>query len=109
MRRSGAGPSAQHCATSPAISWPAITPRRSAPKRAMQRDEPRLILASSSASRRALLEAASLRFEVRPAFVDEEALRESAAAEGASPGETALLLAELKARRIALREPEAVV
>lgn len=75
----------------------------------MQRDTPRLILASASPARRALLEAACLRFETRPAHVDEEALKRSAQAEGVPPAEAALLLAELKARRIAQRAPDALV
>jgi septum formation protein len=75
----------------------------------MQRNEPRLILASASASRRAMLEAAGLRFEVRPAHVDEDALKSSARAEGLPPSEAALLVAELKAQRVASREPQALV
>src|SRR5690349_17732736 len=78
-------------------------------ERAMQRDEPRLILASASTARRAMLEAAGLRFETRPAHVDEAAIKQSARAEGATAAEAALLLAELKANRVAARAPEAVV
>ena len=61
-----------------------------------------LILASASASatRLALLRAASLRAEARPARIDEAALKHAARADGATPGETATLLATLKARRI---------
>jgi septum formation protein len=75
----------------------------------MQRDEPRLILASASPGRRALLQAAGLRFDAQPAQVDEEALKQAARAENTPPAETALLLAELKARRVASRAPDAVV
>ena len=75
----------------------------------LQAPAPGLILASGSAARRALLDAAGLRFEVRPAAVDEEALKQSARAEGIPPREAALLLADAKARRIAAGEPEALV
>ena len=69
----------------------------------------RLILASQSASRRALLEAAGLRFEALPAAVDEGTIKESARAEGLSPADAATLLADAKAARIARRHPEAVI
>jgi len=69
----------------------------------------RLVLASSSATRAALLRAAGLDFEARPAAVDEAALKAAAQAEGIPPAEAAILLAEAKAQRIARREPEAVV
>lgn len=68
---------------------------------------PRLVLASASAARRAVLEAAGLTFAVRPVAVDEAALRDAALAEGLTAAEAALLLAETKARRI--RDPEALV
>lgn len=70
---------------------------------------PRLVLASASASRKALLEQAGLRFEARAAHVDEAEVKRSARAGGASAVDTALLLAELKAMRIARRDPEALV
>jgi septum formation protein len=69
----------------------------------------RLILASQSASRRALLEAAGLPFEALPAAVDEATIKESAKAEGMTPTDAALLLADAKAARIARRVPEAVI
>jgi septum formation protein len=75
----------------------------------MQRDEPRLILASESLTRRALLQAAGLRFEALPARIDEEAVKRAALSENMPPGEAALLLAELKAERVAMREPDALV
>jgi septum formation protein len=75
----------------------------------LQASGPRLLLASASAARRGLLEAAGLRFEARPAHVDETALKEAARAEGRSAAETALLLAEAKALRVARRDPEALV
>jgi septum formation protein len=70
--------------------------------------EPRLILASSSATRRALLERAGLRFEAMPTAVDEAALKEAARAEGILAADTAIMLAEAKAERIARRHPDAL-
>ena len=66
-----------------------------------------LVLASESAARAGLLDAAGLRFEARPARIDEDAVKQSAQAEGVPPADAALLLAELKAARV--REPGAVV
>ncbi len=74
-----------------------------------QAASPRLILASASASRKALLEHAGLRFEARAAHVDEAEVKRAARADGATAEETALLLAELKATRIARRDPDALV
>jgi septum formation protein len=73
-----------------------------------QAAEPRLILASSSATRRALLERAGLRFEAMPAAVDEAALKQAAQAEGIPPEDAAIMLAEAKAERVARRLPEAL-
>jgi len=70
---------------------------------------PRLVLASGSASRRALLEAAGLVFAVRPAAIDEAAVKQVAQAEGRSAAQAAMRLAELKAAAIAAEEPDAVV
>jgi septum formation protein len=75
----------------------------------MQAAEPRLILASASAARRAVLEGAGLAFAAAAAHVDEAAIKESARAEGLSAQEAALLLSDAKARRIAAKEPEALV
>jgi len=68
-----------------------------------------LVLASGSATRAALLRSAGLEFSVAPAAVDEEALKESAQAEGIPPADAAILLAEAKAAQVARREPEALV
>lgn len=54
-----------------------------------------IVLASKSASRRAMLAAAGVAFETRPAAVDERALE--AEMEGAGPDEVALALAKAKA------------
>jgi len=69
----------------------------------------RLILASQSLSRRALLLGAGLDFEALPAAVDEITIREAARAEGNSAADTAILLADAKAARIARRYPEAII
>ena len=70
---------------------------------------PPLILASSSAPRRAILENAGLRFAVEAARVDEEQARASLEAEGATTAQMAETLAELKARKVARRHPAALV
>jgi len=69
----------------------------------------RLILASQSLSRRALLKGTGIDFETMPASVDETTIKESAQAEGVSAADTAILLADAKAARIAQRHPEAVI
>ncbi|HTR18299.1 MAG TPA: nucleoside triphosphate pyrophosphatase [Acetobacteraceae bacterium] len=68
---------------------------------------PRLILASASPTRRALLEVAGVPVEIRPAAVDEESIKHAARAEDVAPEQTALLLADIKAKRI--REPDALI
>jgi len=71
--------------------------------------EPRLVLASASAARQAVLAAAGLTFTALAAAIDEAAIKAGARSEGATADDTALLLAELKAERIARREPSALV
>jgi septum formation protein len=75
----------------------------------LHRPEPRMILASASAARRALLANAGLSFATEAAAIDEAAVREAARQEGSSADDAALLLAELKGRRIAQRHPDALV
>ncbi|MBR0659198.1 septum formation protein Maf [Roseomonas oryzicola] len=75
----------------------------------MQADLPRIVLASASTARRAVLEAAGLRFEALPAAVDEAEIKAAAQAEGIPPADAALMLADAKAERIARRDPEALV
>jgi septum formation protein len=70
---------------------------------------PALILASASVARAVVLRAAGIAFTVQVASVDESAIKDAARAEQADPDETALLLAEMKAQRVARREPEALV
>ena len=75
----------------------------------LQHPSPRLVLASASASRAALLCAAGLIFDVVPARVDEAEVKRSARADGASAEDAALRLAELKARQVSASEPDALV
>ncbi|SIO49452.1 septum formation protein [Rhodovulum sp. ES.010] len=69
----------------------------------------RVILASGSAIRRQLLERAGLDFDVLPARLDEGAIRDGLAAEGATVQVVAEALADFKARRVAERDPTALV
>ncbi|WP_375593702.1 Maf family protein [Algihabitans albus] len=64
---------------------------------------PPVVLASASASRRRLLEAAGLEVQVQPAAIDEAEVKLALKAEGASAIQVAETLAELKARRISER------
>lgn len=66
-----------------------------------------LILASKSASRRAMLDAAGVAYEAVPADIDERAVE--AGLEGASPGEVAEALAVAKAAAVAATNPGALV
>lgn len=70
---------------------------------------PSLMLASSSETRAQILRNAGVPFTAEAAAVDEEELKRSLAAEGASAVDVALALAELKARKIAARHPGAIV
>lgn len=68
-----------------------------------------LILASGSDIRAQLLRNACVPFEVHKARVDEQTIKESLFAEGASPRDIADALAESKARKVALKHPDAMV
>lgn len=69
----------------------------------------RLILASASASRRRMLAQAGVVVEALPARIDEETIRIALQAEGAKPRDVADTLAEMKARKLAERNPDALV
>lgn len=69
----------------------------------------RLILASGSEIRARLLRNAGLEIEVMPARIDEDAIRASLAADDASPRDLADALAEMKARKISDKAPDALV
>jgi septum formation protein len=60
-----------------------------------------LTLASASRIRRQLLETAGLRPAIRPARIDEAAIRDALLAEAAHPRDVADALAEFKARKVA--------
>lgn len=64
-----------------------------------------LILASQSASRRAMLDAAGVPFEAMAAGVDEDAMKAGLRAERISPRNLADALAEFKATRLSQRRP----
>ncbi len=66
-----------------------------------------LVLASQSASRRAMLAAAGVPFETCPAHIDERALERDLAGSGAAA--TALALAEAKALAVSAQRPQALV
>jgi septum formation protein len=67
----------------------------------------RLILASKSASRRAMLDAARVAYESIPADIDERAVE--AGLDGTAPAEVAEALAVAKAAAVAALHPEALV
>ncbi|KHL24723.1 septum formation protein Maf [Croceibacterium mercuriale] len=66
-----------------------------------------IVLASGSASRRAMLKAAGVAFTAIPPALDERALE--ASLEGAAPPAVALALAEAKAQAVAAGQPDALV
>jgi septum formation protein len=68
-----------------------------------------IVLASQSSARAALLRAAGIGFAQSVAAVDEAAVKQAAQAEGTSAADTAVLLADLKARRLSGREADALV
>ncbi|MFO1079014.1 MAG: Maf family protein [Reyranellaceae bacterium] len=66
----------------------------------------RLVLASGSPWRAQMLRRAGVAFTVRTQPVDEEAIREALHAEGVTADDAAVALAELKAQRVAMGEPD---
>jgi len=68
-----------------------------------------LILASGSLIRAQLLRGAGLDFSIETAPVDEAEIRIALQAEGASAGDTAIVLAEAKALRVSRKRPGALV
>lgn len=75
----------------------------------LQSATPRIVLASASSARKAALEAAGLRFEALAAAIDEASIKEAAQAEAIPAIDTALMLADAKAERIARRDADALV
>lgn len=68
-----------------------------------------LLLASASEIRLLLLKRAGIDVTAFPARIDEEAIRQSLQAESAKPHDIADALAEMKARKLADKHPEALV
>ncbi|MCK8484413.1 Maf family nucleotide pyrophosphatase [Aliiroseovarius sp. S2029] len=68
-----------------------------------------LILASASEIRAQLLQNAGVDIDVQPARIDEDTIRASLEAEGATPRDLADALAEFKARKIAEKNPARTV
>lgn len=68
-----------------------------------------IILASASKSRANLMRAAGITFDIVPAHADEESVKVSLQAEGATAAQCAETLAELKAVQISQRHHEALV
>jgi len=66
-----------------------------------------IVLASKSASRRAMLEAAGISFKAIPAHLDERSIEAKLAS--APPGEVALALAEAKALAVSYEQPGILV
>ena len=77
----------------------------------MPEKEASVILASGSRTRRAVLEAAGLEFEVVPSGVDERAIREALLADDGpiDPADLAEMLARAKAEEVSRRNPDALV
>jgi septum formation protein len=69
----------------------------------------RVVLASTSASRRAVLEGAGVAFDAVSPGVDEDAAKAALLGEGAGPREVADALAELKAVRVSARTEGLVI
>jgi septum formation protein len=69
----------------------------------------KLILASASRVRARLLAAAGVDFRVEPAEIDEATLKRALRADGRTPGDCALALAEAKAQSASHRHPRALV
>lgn len=68
-----------------------------------------LVLASGSEIRAQLLRNAGLEIDVRPARIDEDAVKLGLLAEGGTPRDVADLLAEMKAAKAAGKDPGALV
>jgi septum formation protein len=66
-----------------------------------------LLLASKSAARRAVLEAAGIPIDIEPADIDERGIEARARLEG--PAEVAALLAREKAKAVAAKHPDRLV
>lgn len=88
-------------------AYPRTPTSMNSPPPPLQSATPRLILASGSEARASLLRAVDLVVEIQPRDVDEPAIRRQSVADGLSPAQTAIRLAEHKAA--AVSDPDAVV
>jgi len=79
------------------------------PRAALWLDLEPLLLASGSATRRTLLEAAGIPVEVEPARIDERAIEAELQAAGAAPDAVALGLARAKASAVSRMRPGRLV
>lgn len=70
---------------------------------------PKIVLASASKTRAKLLENAGVTVDLDPAHVDEDGVKDSLKAEGATAVQVAETLAELKAVSVSRRHPDALV
>ena len=68
-----------------------------------------IILASASKARLKMLKDAGIAVSAHPSHVDEAEIKAAAKADGLSAGDTALLLADIKARLISQTHPDAYV
>ena len=69
----------------------------------------RIVLASGSRFRRAMLEAAGVALDVAPAEIDERAVEQTLEGSGATPEDLAQVLAEAKALEVSERQPGRLV
>ena len=69
----------------------------------------KIILASKSKVRKEILDKHNIFCEVKPSFVDEDAVKESLIAESASPEVISKNLAELKANKVSLSQKDLMV
>jgi septum formation protein len=69
---------------------------------------PRLVLASGSVSRKAILQSVGLPFDVDPAKIDERDAEEKFLSKGGAAGDLAICLAEAKAVEVSLRNRDAL-
>ncbi len=72
-------------------------------------EKPAVVLASDSTTRRRMLENAGVVFDICPARIDEEEIKQSLLSEGASVDETADALAERKAAYVSRLQPDKIV
>jgi septum formation protein len=92
-------------------AWPERgkgSPRPDADRPSLWLSETPLVLASGSESRRALLAAAGLVFEVDAARIDERDVEETFLRDGGATGGVAARLARAKAAEVSLRRPRAL-